>query len=107
MRYHRLGPLFRIMTVLQNASQVTLTNVTLAIAFNAKLYRLPKASIAAPVLLPGVANRIAIDVHSIDPFGKAGVIRILVVTAGSIVPLVSAAITMPRCDVLPQQQQQS
>lgn len=89
------------MVVLQNAAQAVLTNVSLVMAYDAKLYRLPKPSVSIPVLLPGVANRIAVDVRSIDELGRSGVVRILVVQGDSTVPMVSAAVTMPRCEVLP------
>ena len=95
-----LGPRFRIKLSVQNVGASALTNVPLACAYNHAMYRLPRGLHRIPLLIPGLLLHHDIDVECVEGASGADIIRVLVCSTSSCVPLVSAVVQMPIMDAV-------
>ena len=95
-----LGPRFRIKLSVQNVGTVALTNVPLACAYNHAMYRLSRGLHRIPLLIPGLLLHHDIDVECVEGASGADIIRVLVCSTSSCVPLVSAVVQMPIMDAV-------
>ena len=92
-----IGPIFRLKLGVQNTGNRPIFDVPLAFAYNSQIYKLSAHVISLPVLIPGVMYTNEVTIHAIME-GICDTIRIFVLSAGSVVPVITATISMPLAD---------
>ena len=95
-----LGPKFKIKLNLQNTGSKAVSDLAVAVNFNALLYRVKSAIFAVPLLVPGLVHRIDAELECIDENGTADVVRVYVCPMASVVPILSAIVNMPQSEML-------
>lgn len=95
-----LGPRFKIKLSLQNTGSKHVADLSVAINYNALLYRLKTALFSVPLLVPGLAHRLDADLECIDENGASDTVRVFVCSAKSRVPVLSAVVNMPASEML-------
>ncbi|KAK3932957.1 Bardet-Biedl syndrome 1 protein-like protein [Frankliniella fusca] len=96
-----LGPLFKMVIMLQNISASTLIqDVGILFHFDDKMYTMEKPFINVPMLVPGVEYPFETMIRNISELALSDQIRVLVVREGQSQPLLAAIINMPVCDLL-------
>ena len=95
-----LGPFFQLKLEVMNGGAVPLRNVRLALAYDHELYRIPRATMVAPLLLPSLVFNSALEVECLDENAPPGSIRVLVLNSESPVPHFSAIVNMPQSELL-------
>jgi len=95
-----LGPRFKIKLSLQNTGSKHVSDLNVAVNYNALLYRLKQSVFQVPVLIPGVNYRIDAELECIDENGACDVVRVFVCSLESRVPVLSALVNMPASELL-------
>ena len=95
-----LGPKFKIKLNLQNAGSKAVSDLCIAVVFNALLYRVKTGIFDVPVLVPGLGHRIDAELECIDENGTADSVRVFVCPVDSAVPILSAIVNMPQSEIL-------
>lgn len=95
-----LGPYFKLRLTIQNSGAKELANVPLVCTYNTSKYRLPNGSLTVPLLLPGLPVYYDFDIECVDPNTAPGMMRVLILNPGSVVPLVSSVLQMPVSELL-------
>ena len=70
-----LGPRFKIKLSLQNTGSKHVADLSVALNYNALLYRLKSSVFAVPLLIPGLTHRIDAELECIDENGASDVVR--------------------------------
>lgn len=89
-----LGPLFKIKFLIQNTSNKTLMKIPVVFAYNQNIYKIKRARMVIPCLIPGLKYQFSIDVYNIDSTATDG-IKLLVCRPTSPKPLITCLINMP------------
>ena len=95
-----LGPKFKIKLSLQNTGSKAVTDLSVALNYNALLYRVKTAVFDVPLLVPGLLHRIDAELECVDENGTADVVRVFVCPKTSLVPILSAIVNMPQSEML-------
>ena len=98
-----LGPRFKIKLSLQNTGSKAVSDLSVALNYNALLYKLKGAVFDVPLLVPGLVHRIDAELECVDENGAADVVRVYVCPVNSVVPILSAFVNMPASEMLMQQ----
>ena len=95
-----LGPRFKIKLSLQNTGSKAVSDLSVALNYNALLYRLKTAVFNVPLLVPGHSHRLDAELECIDENGGADVVKVYVCPINSLVPILSAMVNMPASELL-------
>jgi len=95
-----LGPRFKIKLSLQNTGSKAVSDLSVALNYNAMIYRIKAALFGVPLLVPGLIHRIDAELECVDENGSADVVRVFVCPPKSAVPILSAIVTMPQSELL-------
>ena len=95
-----LGPRFKIKLSLQNTGSKGVTDLSVALNYNALLYRVKAAVFDVPLLVPGCSHRMDAELECVDENGGADVVKIFVCPVQSCVPILSALVNMPASELL-------
>ncbi|KAL0268054.1 UNVERIFIED_CONTAM: hypothetical protein PYX00_010138 [Menopon gallinae] len=103
-----LGPTFKILLTLENMSPTsenvsTLVKKKLSIKFhyNEKIYDVERPYIQVPFLVPGLSYKFETIVRTVVDAMISDEIHVFVSSSAETTPILSAAVYMPVCDVLP------
>ena len=95
-----LGPKFKIKLSLQNTGSKAVSELEVALNYNALLYRVRAAIFDVPLLIPGLVHRLDAELECVDENGTADVVRVYVCPKNSLVPILSAIVNMPQSEML-------
>jgi len=95
-----LGPKFKIKLSLQNTGSKAVTDLSVAVNYNALLYRIKQAVFELPLLVPGLIHRIDVELECVDENGTADTLKVYVCGPKSVVPVLSALVSMPQSEML-------
>ena len=95
-----LGPLFKIKLSMQNTGVKALCGVQVCFSCNQETYRLPKPYLTISTLVPSLIYNFEISVECIDEHAATDVIRVIVGSPSSRVPIITAIVNMPVADFL-------
>jgi Bardet-Biedl syndrome 1 protein len=95
-----LGPRFKIKLSLQNTGTKAVSDLSLALNYNALNYRVKTAVFDVPTLVPGLVHRLDAELECIDENGAPDVVRVYVCPLQSLVPILSALVNMPASEML-------
>lgn len=84
----------------QNTGSKAVSDLSVAINYNALLYRVKNAIFDVPLLVPGLMHRVDGELECIDENGTADVVRVYVCPINSLVPILSAIVNMPQSEML-------
>ena len=95
-----LGPRFKIKLSLMNTGSKAVSELCVALNYNALNYRVKAAVFDVPLLVPGLVHRIDAELECIDENGGADTVRVFVCPLKSLVPILSALVNMPQSELL-------
>ncbi len=95
-----LGPRFKIKLNLQNTGTQAVPNLSIALNYNAMLYKVPASVFEVALLVPGLVHRLDADIECVDENGGADAVRVFVCANNSAVPVLSAVVNMPVSELL-------
>ena len=90
-----LGPRFKIKLSLMNTGSKAVSELSVALNYNALNYRVKAAVFDVPLLVPGLVHRLDAELECIDENGGADAIRVIVCNPKSVLPVLSAVVNMP------------
>lgn len=90
-----LGPKFLIKLNVQNTGNRAMSNIPITFAYNHELYRIDRSLVLVPLLIPRLLYHLEISVQCIDEAGGADVVKVFVCSPKSVVPVISAFVSMP------------
>jgi hypothetical protein len=96
-----LGPDFKLLLSMHNTGTTTLVDIPVTLGYSSDLYAVSQPLTFLPIFIPGVMYSWSVNVRCIDPNGAAAPIKVYVCSQNSSVPIVSAIVNMPICEVLP------
>jgi hypothetical protein len=65
------------------------------LSYNASIYKMNSRNPKIPLMFPNLTYKLDLEVQNIDPTGAADMIRVLVFSAESTIPLITANLSMP------------
>eukprot|EP00276_Gloeochaete_wittrockiana_P008473 CAMPEP_0184664068 /NCGR_PEP_ID=MMETSP0308-20130426/51076_1 /TAXON_ID=38269 /ORGANISM="Gloeochaete witrockiana, Strain SAG 46.84" /LENGTH=592 /DNA_ID=CAMNT_0027107225 /DNA_START=108 /DNA_END=1886 /DNA_ORIENTATION=+ len=98
-----LGPLFKIKLSIQNTGNRPIFNTPVVLTFNEALYKVRHSPFfTIPLLIPGLMYKYEVELDALDKQGAADAVNVFVCSSGrsSVVPVISAAVSMPVSEVL-------
>jgi Bardet-Biedl syndrome 1 protein len=100
-RVQGLGPLFKVKIELRNTSAGVVTDVPVTFAYDQQMYDVRCTHLSRiPMLVPKLAYTYDVDVVCLDADGAAGTIKVFVCSKTSCIPVISAVINMPPCEII-------
>lgn len=95
-----LGPVFRVVLTLKNMGEEPEEGLAFTIIYNTEIYKLSASAGMVPLLLPGVPYEAEVTAECIDPTGAADALRITVCELDSVLPVMTAIVNMPPCEIV-------
>lgn len=98
-----LGPIFKLTLNVQNFSQKPLLGIPVIFSFNPTVYRMSKPTLTIPSLVPSLIYNYEAVIECIDPNGAADSVKVTVCNPNSVLPIITALVALPACDLMLQQ----
>ena len=95
-RVNGLGPVFRLKLQVSNAGSRSVSDTALTLSYDPALYRVARALLPLPVLVPSLSYDVDVEVVCVDAAQPPDAVRVLVTQGTSVVPLITALSTCHR-----------
>jgi Bardet-Biedl syndrome 1 protein len=98
---HGLGPRFKLRLTVRNLGGTAVAGAPVVVSFNEAIYRVDRAMVRLPLLVPGLEVKADIAIICIDPaMGATGDVTVYVCNPGGVAPIMTAVVSMPMSDVV-------
>jgi len=95
-----LGPHFKVKLSVENMSKLPVYHVPLLVQYNPEVYEVEDPVRQIPLLLPGLVHTVEVSMRCVDPQGSSDSISVHLCAANSSIPVLSAIVQMPLCEIL-------
>ena len=97
--YEGIGPVFKIKLELTNTGKELVKNTYIVLNFDETIYKNRRNVPKVPLLIPNLTYKVDLEVECIEATGAADVIKVFVFNDESSMPLITANVQMPVCEV--------
>ena len=95
-----LGPIFKLTLNVQNFSPSPLLNIPVIFSFNPTVYSMTQPAMLIPSLVPSLIYNYEAVIECIDPNGAADSVKVTVCNPNSALPIITAIVALPPCDLM-------